>query len=132
MLIKGKEEKTKEKVERGLIKFAFSLYILDLFLMPLAYGEIDIEKLPFHACTSMCVMCFLSYYNTFLEKYRTSFVLLGFISNLVYLLYPAGVMWYGVHPMSYRVIQTLLFHASMTVYCLLTLVFNYKNINIKK
>ena len=38
---------------------AMGLYIADFFLMPLAYGEIDIEKLPFHACTAMCVMCFL-------------------------------------------------------------------------
>ena len=102
---------------------AFGLYILDLFLMPLAYGEIDVEKLPFHACTAMCVMGFLSRRAARLERYRSSIAMLGFVSNLVYLIYPAGVMWHGVHPLSYRVIQTLVFHGVMTVACFLELLY---------
>ena len=122
LFLKNKSHYTKEKTTRAFAHIAFWLYIADFFLMPLAYGEIDIEKLPFHACTAMCVLCFLSYHNRFLEKYRASFVLLGFISNLVYLIYPAGVMWHAVHPLSYRVIQTLIFHSVMTIYGFLTLV----------
>ena len=49
--------------------------------------------------------------------------MLGFISNLVYLIYPAGVMWHAVHPFTYRVVQTLLFHGVMTAYGFLTIVF---------
>ena len=104
----------REKTLGVLIDLCFGLYILDFFLMPLAYGEIDIEKLPFHACTAMCVMCFLSRRSRFLGRFRGSFALLGFVSNLVYLVYPAGVMWHGVHPLCYRVIQTLGFHGLMT------------------
>lgn len=111
------------RTAKGFSDLAFGLYILDFFLMPLAYGEIDVEKLPFHACTAMCVMCFLSWRVAFLEKYRSSLAMLGFVSNLVYLLYPAGVMWHGVHPLSYRVIQTLVFHGVMTVSCFLTLLY---------
>ena len=103
---------------------AFALYIADFFLMPLAYGEIDVEKLPFHACTAMCVMCFLSRRVGWLKPWRVHFALLGFVSNFVYLIYPAGVMWHAVHPLTYRVIQTLLFHALMTVHCFLTLVYD--------
>lgn len=106
-----------------LFSLVFGLYILDVFLMPLAYGEIDIEKLPFHACTAMCVMCFLSRRSPRLSRYRASFALLGFVSNAVYLLYPAGVMWHSVHPLCYRVVQTLSFHGLMCVSCLLSLVF---------
>lgn len=120
------------KATRIFINIAFCLYMADMFLMPLAYGEIDIEKLPFHACTAMCIMCFWSNHNKFLEKYRTSFAMLGFISNLVYLIYPAGVMWHSVHPISYRVIQTLIFHSVMTVYCLLTLIYERDKIELKK
>ena len=129
--LKGKERETKSKVSRWLIGIAFALYVADIFLMPLAYGEIDIEKLPFHACTAMCVMCFLSYRVKFLEKYRTSFVMLGLISNIVYLIYPAGVMWHVVHPLSYRVIQTLIFHSVMSVYGLITLIYESDKIEIK-
>ena len=132
LILKGKESQTKQKVSKFLISLAFSLYIADLFLMPLAYGEIDIEKLPFHACTAMCVICFLSYHIYFLSKYRSSFVLLALISNLVYLIYPAGVMWHAVHPLSYRVIQTLIFHSVMTVYGFITLVYERDKIDIKK
>ena len=103
-------------IAEGILNLAVGLYALDFFLMPLAYGYIDIEKLPFHVCTAMCLVCFFSRRSPRLAKYRQSFILLGFLSNLVYLCYPAGVMWHRVTPMSYRVIQTLLFHALMTVY----------------
>jgi len=120
----GKKEKEKsQKLSTYFLNGAFGLYIADFFLMPFAYGEIDIEKLPFHACTAMCVMCFLSRHNAFLKKFRLQFAMLGFVSNLVYLIYPAGLMWYQVHPLSYRVIQTLLFHGAMTGYGLLVLLF---------
>lgn len=132
LLLKNKSDNVKKTVERIFISVAFGLYMADFFLMPLAYGEIDIEKLPFHACTSMCVMCFLSYHVKFLEKYRESFVLLGFISNLVYLIYPAGVMWHAVHPLSYRVIQTLIFHSIMTAYGFIFIALERDRFNIKK
>lgn len=132
LLLKNKSDDLRKRTTRAFIYIAFGLYVLDFFLMPLAYGKIDIEKLPFHACTAMCVLCFLSYHNSFLEKFRLSFVLLGFISNLVYLIYPAGVMWHAVHPISYRVIQTLIFHSIMTVYGSLTLIWEYDKFDIKK
>ena len=103
-------------IAEGILNLTVGLYALDFFLMPLAYGYIDIEKLPFHVCTAMCLMCFFSRRSPHLAKYRQAFVLLGFLSNFVYLCYPAGVTWHRVSPLSYRVIQTLLFHALMTVY----------------
>lgn len=131
-ILKGKSIGAKEKTVKVFISIAFGLYIADFFLMPLAYSEIDIEKLPFHVCTAMCVMCFLCDHISFLVKYRTSLAMLGFISNLVYLIYPAGVMWHGVHPLSYRVVQTLLFHCVMTVYGFLALLYERDNISIRK
>ena len=122
--LKNKGKNVALKTISALINCAFGLYIADFFLMPFAYGEIDVEKLPFHVCTAMCVMCFLSRHNAFLGRYRQQFALLGFISNLVYMIYPAGLMWYQVHPFSYRVIQTLLFHGLMTAYGLLVLLFD--------
>ena len=132
LLLKNKGDALRKRTIKAFIYIAFGLYVADFFLMPLAYGEIDIDKLPFHACTAMCVLCFLSYHISFLEKYRLSFTLLGLISNLVYILYPAGVMWYAIHPLSYRVIQTLVFHSVMTVYGLLTLIYEYDKFNIKR
>ncbi len=121
--LKNKNRSTILKTTEFFINCAFGLYIADFFLMPFAYGGIDVEKLPFHACTAMCVMCFLSCHTTFFSKYKASFAMLGFLSNLVYCIYPAGLMWYQVHPLSYRVIQTLMFHAIMAIYGLLVLIF---------
>lgn len=130
--LKNKTQYTKTKTAKILVSIAFALYIADFFLMPLAYGSINAEKLPFHVCTTMCVMCFLSYRIRFLEKFRISFALLGFLCNFVYLICPAGVMWHEVHPLSYRVIQTLLFHSIMAVYGFTVLVSEYQRLSIKK
>lgn len=130
--LKNKDQSVKNKVIKIFINIAFGLYIADFFLMPFAYGEIDIDKLPFHSCTAMCVMCFLSNHSRFLGKYRLNFALLGFISNLIYVVYPAGIMWYEIHPLSYRAIQTLMFHATMAIYCLLTLIFNSREMKLQK
>lgn len=129
---RGKDEKTRRIITRRIINIVFGLYVLDFFLMPFAYGEIDIEKLPFHVCTAMCVACFLSEHTAFFGRYRIHFALLGFISNLVYLFYPAGVMWHQVHPLSYRVMQTLIFHGCMTVYGLLVLVYESQKLEWKR
>jgi len=122
--LKNRPEDKKQKALSRLIDLAFGLYIADFFLMPFAYGAIDVEKLPFHVCTVMCVLCFLSRHSRRLAKYRKHFALLGFLSNLVYLFYPAGVMWHQVHPLSYRVIQCLLFHTAMSLYGFLSLAFD--------
>ncbi len=128
---KKRSGEIRERTVRFFIDLAFALYIADFFLMPLSYGEINIEKLPFHVCTTTCTVCFLSYRVKFLEKFRQSFVLLGLIANFVYLLCPAGVMWHQVHPLSYRVVQTLGFHGIMTIYGALYLVREYKSFEIK-
>lgn len=121
VIFRKKSPETRRKTAGAFGDAAFFMYLLDFFLMPLAYEEIDIEKLPFHICTAMCVACFLGRHVPKLKRFRIPFTILGLLSNLIYLIYPAGVMWHQVHPMSYRVIQTLLFHACMTAYGLLTL-----------
>ncbi|MBQ7045844.1 MAG: YwaF family protein [Clostridia bacterium] len=127
-----KKGNNKKRVIDFFINLAFGLYILDFFLMPFAYGKIDVEKLPFHVCTAMCVTCFLSWYNSFFAKFKLQFAMLGFLSNLIYLIYPAGVMWHAVHPLSYRVIQTLVFHGVMVIYGALVLVCESKEFDFKK
>jgi len=123
LYLRDKSAEVRGKAIYKLILTAFGLYMADFFIMPLAYGEIYIDKLPFHVCTCMCTVCFLSRHNFRLAKYRTYFALLGFVSNLVFMLYPAGVMWNAVHPLSYRAWQTLLFHGVMAVYGLLVLLY---------
>lgn len=131
LVLKNKNQSIKDKTINLVINLVFGLYILDFFLMPLAYGSIDIEKLPFHICTVSCVLCFLSRHNKFLEKYKLQFALLGLIGNIIYVIYPAGVGWYQIAPYSYRVIQTLLYHGLMTLYGILTLVYDDEKLEWK-
>ena len=130
--LRSKTAQKQRKVISGFINAAFGLYMADFFLMPLAYGQIDTEKLPFHICTTMCVMCFASRHNTFLKKYKLQFAALGFLCNFVYLMYPAGMMWHGVHPLSYRVVQTLVFHGVMMVYGALVLIYESDGFSWRK
>ena len=123
IFLRKKDEHARQRVIRLVITLAFVLYMADFFLMPFAYGEIDVEKLPFHICTVMCVMSFWSRHCDKLKPYTGIFARLGLISNLIYVIYPAGVGWYSIHPLSYRVWQTLLYHGLMTTYGLLVLLY---------
>ena len=127
-----KDQSTKDKLLNALVVIPFGLYMLDFFLMPFAYGEIDVDKLPFHACTSMSVMCFVSRHDRHLGKYRLHFALFGLISNMMYLVYPSGVMAYEIHPLSYRAVQTLVFHSAMMIYGVVALLCDSERIQFKR
>ena len=129
---RNKDQHAKDKLLKVLVAIPFTLYMMDFFLMPLAYGEISVDKLPFHACTLMSIMCFVSRQNTFLHKYRLHFVMLGLLANLIYLVYPSGVMAYELKPHSYRVVQTMLFHASMIVCAVVSLWYDSERPTIKR
>lgn len=126
--------KSDEEKKRGtniFINIVFALYIADFFIMPFVLGEIDVDKLPFHSCTSMCVMCFWSNHNRFLEKFRTHFAMLGMICNLMYMVYPSGVAAYEVHPFSYRAAQTLIFHSFMIIYGIHVILFDKRGLALR-
>ena len=131
LLLRNKEDAVRKKSINITIRVVAGLYILDFFLMPLAYGSIDIEKLPFHICTVSCVLCFLSRHNKFFNKYKLQFAVIGLIGNIIYVIYPAGIGWYQITPYSYRVIQTLLYHGLMTLYGVLTLAYDGEELKWK-
>ena len=130
LLLKNKSERARKMAPEIAVSMAFALYMADFFLMPFAYGEIVIDKLPFHACTTMCVLSFASRHFKVLSKYKLQFALIGLISNIIYIAYPDGVV--GFEPISYRVIQTLLFHGLMTAYGILTLTLDDVKLEWKK
>ena len=124
-ILKNKSEKVKNLAIAITINTAFTLYMLDFFLMPFAYGYIGIDKLPFHICTLSCLLCFACRHNKFLAKFKTQFIMLGLIGNLIYIHYPAVLDQYNVHAFSYRAVQTLLFHGAMAAHGIFSLVFGH-------
>ncbi len=131
-LLKNKSAAAKHRATTAALYTAAGLYAADFFLMPFAYGGIDVEKLPFHACTATCVLCVLARHNRFLGRFKDQFLLLGLLTNLIYVIYPAGVGWYQIHPLSYRVWQTLLYHGAMTAFGLFSLCFGEVRLEWKK
>ena len=131
-LLKNRSAAAKHRAATAALCTAAGLYAADFFLMPFAYGGIDIEKLPFHACTATCVLCVLARHNRFLGRFKDQFLLLGLLTNLIYVIYPAGVGWYQIHPLSYRVWQTLLYHGAMTAFGLFSLCFGEVKLEWKK
>ena len=131
-LLKNRSAAAKHRATTAALCTAAGLYAADLFLMPFAYGGIDIEKLPFHACTATCVLCVLARHNRFLGRFKDQFLLLGLLTNLIYVIYPAGVGWYQIHPLSYRVWQTLLYHGAMTAFGLFSLCFGEVRLEWRK
>ena len=129
--LRKKDQDSKNKILNALILAPFLLYMADFFLMPFAYGEIDVDKLPFHACTGMSIACFASSHVKWLKKFRINFAMLALVTNLIYLCYPSGVMAYEIHPLSYRVIQTMLFHSSMAVACFMVLMYDEHALQVR-
>jgi uncharacterized membrane protein YwaF len=113
---KNKDKEFKSKVVDYTVSAALSLYALDFFIMPLSQNRIGIDKLPFHLCTLMSILCFLSRHTKKFDMFKNSFTLLGMIGALMYLVYPAGVKngagdYFDGY--TYRIIQTVLYHGLM-------------------
>ena len=131
-LVRKRSVKIKKRIIDWTINVAFILYILDFFIMPFSYGYIDIDKLPFHICTLMGVMCFICRHNKFFSKYKTEFTMLGLIGALMYIAYPSGVADGEVFPFSYRIIQTMLFHGLLVAHGIFALSFGEVKLEWKK
>ena len=131
LIFRKKDQAVKERVLKWLIAVPFALYMSDFFLMPFAYGEIYVDKLPFHACTLLSILSFASNNSKFLKRFRVHFAVFALISNLIYVVYPSGVAG-TISPICYRVIQTMLFHSLMVVYSIVTLLFDKDGLRIKR
>ena len=121
-LFKNKSQEAKNKLINVTLSIALGVYIADFFLMPFSYGYIDIDKLPFHICTLMSIMCFLSRHTKLFSKFKTAFTLMGLVGALMYLTYPAGVA--KADGYSYRILQTVLYHGLMVAQGVFAIAYN--------
>lgn len=110
-LLKKRSQEVKSRIPSLLVSIALGVYIADFFLMPFSEGAVDIDKLPFHICTSMSIMCFLAYHTKFFAKFKTAFTIMGLVGAMMYLVYPSGVS--SADGYSYRIVQTVIYHGLM-------------------
>ena len=128
-LFRNKTIEAKHKLINFTIILALIIYIADFFLMPFSYGYIDIDKLPFHICTLMSIMCVLSRRTKVFSKFKTSFTLMGLVGALMYLIYPAGVA--EADGYSSRIVQTVLYHGLMIAQGVFAIAYNDLDLNWK-
>ena len=114
ILIRKKSELLKERVCRGLIISAVSLYALDMFVMPLYVDgySAHVDKLPFHICTLMSIVAIFVQFNKRLSFLDEPVAFLSLVAPMMYICYPGPAIG-EVSPFCYRIVQTFLYHGAL-------------------
>ena len=68
-LLRDKTIEKKEKVLRFLAYALVVSYLSDFFVHDFVYGEMNIDKLPFHLCTVICPFVAFTQFNKKFEKF---------------------------------------------------------------
>ena len=131
-------DKIKKRVLDILPLIVIGLYISDLILRPIAQleGEFEqsiagyLDKLPFHICTSMGILCVFAQHSKKLQKFKGPFVILSIVGPLMYIVAPLGVFGTN-HPFSYNTMQTMAFHAFLMAWGILNITTGLTKVSIK-
>lgn len=115
LLFQTKSEGAKKRLFTVLALLPIGLYAADYLIMPLAYGAIDIDKLPFHFCTLLSILILPVQFGHSFSFWKEPIAVLCIVTPLMYLCYP-GTAIGDISPFCYRVIQTFLYHGCVFLY----------------
>lgn len=111
LLLRNKNEETKDKIRKILAYLVIGVYLGDFFVQPFMSSDysMNVDKLPFHICTLMgCLIPFVQFNKKF-DKIKDVVCCLSIVASLMYITYPGSALG-GVTPWCYQVIQTFVFH----------------------
>ena len=130
-LLKNKSKETKEKTLRVIVITTLVLYITDFMLQPFVTSDftLDIDKLPFHICTLMCIVATFAQYSK-KEWFKEVSVTLAMAGSMMYLVYPGSALG-GVSPWCYKVIQTMVYHGLLLSWGVLSLTTGEVKLHVK-
>ena len=114
--------KDAEKKDKALRVLAYALvvsYLSDFFFHDFVYGGMNIDKLPFHACTVLCPLSAIAQFNRKGERILEPVVVLAILSPLMYICYPASIG--EGEPWCYQAVQTMFFHGVLLAWGVLNL-----------
>ena len=117
-------QKSAEQKERVLRFLAYALafsYFSDFFVHEFVYGEMKMDKLPFHICTVLCPLILVAQFNHKGHVISEPVAVLATLSTLMYLCYPASVG--SGEPWCYQAIQTMFFHGVLLAWGVMNLAF---------
>ncbi len=140
-LLKNKSADAKEKLLRALALFVIISYVSDYFFHDFVYADfnaetgeytaagLNMDKLPFHICTSMGIVAVFAQFNKRLERFLEPIAAIAIVGPLMYLVYPS--MGVGGEPWCYRVMQTIFFHGALMAWGILTVAFGKTSLRWK-
>ena len=133
LIYRNKSKGAQNKILRFFAYLTIGLYIADFFIMPLSdsYGQISVDKLPYHICTLMAVMAAFVQFNERFRRIKTPVVTLAVTSALMWMCYPGSALG-GEPPFSYRIFQTFMFHGFLFVWGVLNLSLGEVELDIRK
>lgn len=140
-LLRDKSAEAKNKLLSGLALFVIISYVSDYLFHDFVYasynaetGEytaagLNMDKLPFHICTTMGIVITFAQFNRRLERFLEPIAAVAIVGPLMYLVYPStGV---GGEPWCYRVMQTVFFHGALMAWGILTVAFGKTSLRWK-
>ena len=118
-LFRNKAAEKKECLLRALAyALAFS-YLSDFFCHEFVYGEMNIDKLPFHICTVLCPLVAIAQFNRNGHKIKEPVVILSVLAPMMYLCYPASIG--EGEPWCYQAVQTMFYHGVLMAWGILNI-----------
>ncbi|MBQ8374018.1 MAG: YwaF family protein [Clostridia bacterium] len=108
LILRNKSMETKDKVLRILAYALVISYLSDFFMHDFVYGEMNMDKLPFHICTVMCPLVAFAQFNKRFKKFLEPITAVAIVGPLMYLCYPASIG--EGEPWCYQAVQTMFFH----------------------
>lgn len=129
LIFRKKDERSKERVVRFLAYTLVVSYLSDFFVHEFVYGEMNIDKLPFHICTVLCPLAAIAQFNRKGSAILEPVAILGILSTTMYLCYPASVG--DGEPWCYQAVQTMFYHGILLTWGVLTLALGRIKPNIR-
>ena len=140
LVVKNKFPKYQAKVLNIVAVAVIATYIADFFIMPISRVNtdptrqlIDPEKLPFQLCTFMGVVIPFVQFNRKLKNnlhIKEAAVVLSIAASLMYLVYPGSAIG-EIGALTYKVVQTFLFHGLVFCWGLLNITFKEVTLRFK-
>ena len=118
-LLRNKSEEGKIKAMRVLVYALALSYLSDFFVHDFVYGELNMDKLPFHICVVLCPLSAIAQFNKNGKKILEQTVTLACLAPLMYLCYPASIG--DGEPWCYQAVQTMFFHGVLLAWGILNI-----------
>ncbi len=127
--LRKKDPEHRERVLRFLAYALIISYISDFFVHEFVYGDIIIDKLPFHICTALCPLVGVAQFNRRGSKILEPIAMLSCLAPAMYLGYPASVG--DGEPWCYQAVQTMFYHGVLLAWGVLNITLGKTKPNIR-